>query len=159
MWKVIPSFENYLINKDGIIKNSKGKILSFFINKDGYKINTLYSNKKRKKRSNHSLVLEAFVGIRPKKMTINHIDGNKLNNNIKNLEYVSMGDNHRHAYSISLKNATGEKNGYSKLTEKDIVQIKKLIGKLTQKEIANKFKIDQSTVSCIKTGKLWSHVL
>jgi len=54
----------------------------------------------------------------------------------------------------------GEKSPNSKLFEKDIVKIKIDLreGKLTQKQIAKKFNIDQSTISLIKNKKIWSHI-
>lgn len=53
----------------------------------------------------------------------------------------------------------GEKNGLSKLTEKDVIKIKKLaILRYGQKEIANLFKCDQTNIHYILSGKTWKHV-
>ena len=53
----------------------------------------------------HRIVTQHFLGTRPDKFTVNHKDGNKLNNRIENLEYISMADNVRHAFSTGLNNA------------------------------------------------------
>lgn len=50
----------------------------------------------------HSIVAEHFLGIRPTGLTVNHKDGNKLNNRIENLEYLSIRDNVLHAIRTGL---------------------------------------------------------
>lgn len=159
MWKRIPSFPNYLINTDGIIMNDKYRVISAYTDRYGYKACTLFNNKIKKNRTIHSLVLEAFLRERKNGEQVNHINGNKEDNSLENLEYCTASENLKHAYKNGLKSARGSKNSQSKLSEKDVLEIKLLLGKISQKEIAIKFNIDQSTVSNIKTGKLWSHVV
>jgi hypothetical protein len=159
LFKTIPSFPNYMINRVGEVQNYKNKILSSYTDRYGYLVSTLYLDKKRKKRTVHSLVMETFVHIRKGNCQINHIDGDKKNNKLENLEYCTASDNLSHAYRIGLKSAIGERNGFSKICSKDVVNIKKMLANgQTQKLVASFFEIDQSTVSNIKTGKLWSHV-
>jgi hypothetical protein len=76
-------------------------------------------------RSIHSLIAEAFYGIRQPGQDINHIDGNILNNNITNLEYCTHSDNILHAYRMGLeKPMSGEKNGMHKLSADSVKYIR-----------------------------------
>lgn len=76
----------------------------------------------------HSLVAAAFIGPKPSGMMVNHIDGVKTNNCLSNLEYVTPGDNNRHAYKTGLKApsaAIGEAHPRSKLTVEQVSEIRK----------------------------------
>lgn len=110
----------------------------------------------------HRLLALTFIDNRePKtKIEVNHIDGNKLNNSLDNLEWVSPGENLKHAFRIGLKCHVGEKHPCSKLTTAQVRQIREMAdsGKVHQKQIAKIFKIGQSTVSAIKCRLLWPHV-
>lgn len=105
-WKNIKGYEGYYqINNDGQIKNVKtNKILVGDINSAGYKRVTLYTpNKKR--FFIHRLVAEHFCN-KPsnyQELVVNHIDGNKLNNNYKNLEFITRSENDLHAFKLNLR--------------------------------------------------------
>lgn len=75
-----------------------GRIL--FQSKDdrGYPQCELYADGKGSTIKVHRLVAEAFLGPRSDGMTVNHMDGNKANNALENLEYVTRAENTRHAY-------------------------------------------------------------
>jgi len=75
-------------------------------NGNGYKTTNLWENNKGKTLYVHRLVVEAFIGKIPKDMQINHIDGNKSNNNIHNLEIVTRSENVIHAYRNGLNHGT-----------------------------------------------------
>lgn len=86
-------------------KHAKGRKLKAQYTVDGYqryKINNAY-------RSSHSMVTEAFLGIRPKDLTVNHIDGDKLNNSKENLEYITRTENIKHAVKLGLHVASDPK--------------------------------------------------
>ena len=94
-WKEIEGFENeYLVSNLGRVKNSRtGKILHPWIS-NGYAIVGLHGVYYRV----HRLVAQAFCPNITGGEVVNHIDGNKLNNNSFNLEWVSQKENVRHYY-------------------------------------------------------------
>ena len=95
----------------------------------------------------HRLIAEAYIPNPENKRTINHIDGNKLNNNVSNLEWATDKENITHAW----------KNGMykSKLSEKDMMTIFYLKNELKwfQNDIAKHFGITQPHVSAILSKK------
>ena len=106
----------------------------------------------------HSLVADAFLPLIEGKNYINHIDQNSLNNFYKNLERCTQSENIISANKSGNGNI-GEKQADSKLTEKDVVQIKKLLKTtIKQKVIAKMFNVGGTTISDIKYGRKWKHV-
>lgn len=104
----------------------------------------------------HRLIAREFLGDLPLGYQVNHKDGNKGNNNILNLEYVTPSQNKFHAYSTGLqKPRRGSKHHNAKLTAEQAIEIKSLLGKISQKEIAAMFKISPSSVGDIKHGRTW----
>ena len=106
----------------------------------------------------HTIVAYSFLGERPKGLDINHIDGNKKNNNSDNLEYVNKSENCKQACNIQgLRNLKRENHNRAKLTESDVIEIKNLIkNKVKNKEIAQMFSVDASLISHIKRGAKWN---
>lgn len=108
IWKDVISFEElYEVSNLGNIKNKKrGKILKTFKNCRGYLLARLYKNGKYYSKAVHRLVAMAFLDIFPFEI-VNHIDGNKLNNNFLNLEKSSSRENTTHYYKNKLTKKTG----------------------------------------------------
>lgn len=93
-WKILKENENYSINEKGEIKNNiTKKILSPSINKDGgyYQID-LWKNNKSRKYTLHRLVASNFIPNLENKPTVDHIDGNRLNNDISNLRWATYSE-------------------------------------------------------------------
>jgi len=159
IWKDIPGYSNdYQISNLGNIKNKEGLILKQKINKyrGDYKLVILwkYSNKML---SVHRLVAKTFIPNPLNKPEVNHIDGDKTNNRIENLEWVTHQENIQHAYKNGL---AGGKTYKSKLTDENVIEIKKLLNKgVLHKIIATKFNISPATVSMIKLGKRKKYVI
>jgi len=107
------------------------------------------------------IVATAFLGPRPNKLEVNHIDGDPSNNRADNLEYLSSSDNDRHAFAIGLKCNKGKNHPGVKLTEDSVRQIRLLAeeGILTHKKIGYMFGIVPSNVSHIKRAVRWPHLV
>ena len=73
----------------------------------------------------HRLVAETFIPNPNNLPEVNHKDGDKLNNNVKNLEWCTNLENMRHSVETGLRNIKGENNPSAKLTVKDVVNIRK----------------------------------
>lgn len=114
IWKPIPNNEDYVISNYGRIKRVKklgingivGRILKYSTtsNNEYIKVYLRSTGGQRRKFRVHRLVLETFVGPHKVGFEANHKDGNKQNNYVGNLEWVSHSENIKHAYDIrSLK--------------------------------------------------------
>jgi hypothetical protein len=101
----IKKYPKYFITKEGLIFSSNSnKFLKLFYNPKGYQQVNLYGeNCKYKTIYVHRLVAETFIDNIENKLEVNHIDGNKQNNNICNLEWCTRSENINHAYRIGLK--------------------------------------------------------
>lgn len=103
----------------------------------------------------HRVVWSYYNGDIPEGMEINHIDGNKKNNRINNLELVTPAVNKTHARETGLLNPAIEKRNWRcKLSDQEVSVIKDLLSrsKLSQKEIADYFGVRPNHISRIKTG-------
>lgn len=100
LWKDIPNYEGiYQVSNFGNVRN-KEKIISQFNNK-GYMCVSLYKSTRKNLRV-HRLVAEVFIENPDNKREVNHIDGNKRNNKVTNLEWVTSRENKIHAVNNGL---------------------------------------------------------
>lgn len=108
----------------------------------------------------HRLVAIAFIPNPEKKKEVNHIDGNKRNNNMSNLEWCTAKENIRHSFKMGLhKSRIGSLNKNAKLSEIDVVNIKKMINSgIKNSKISGLFPVSAAAISNIKTGRIWSHI-
>ncbi len=136
------------------------RILGLRTLRNGYKRSTISIENRQHQRLVHRLVAEAFLGPPPSTIhQVNHIDGNKANNCINNLEWRTRQENGKHAYATGLSiSRKGTEHWRSKLTDAQIVEIKSLIGTASQREIASRFGVQQPQISRIATGKRWAHL-
>lgn len=121
IWKDIEGYEGlYQVSNLGKVKSLerkdrygrtfKEKIKQLQVDKDGYLRTSLWKEKNGSLKQVHRLVAVAFIPNEENKPIVNHIDGNKQNNNVKNLEWCTNSENDLHAYRLGLRtvNKTGE---------------------------------------------------
>lgn len=177
-FKEVYGYPDYLISNKGRVKTKSRKVkynhsvtktvhyrvtterfLKVYENgRTGYKFIQPRLNGNAKNKTIHRLVAETFIKKEDGKDYVNHKDGNKHNNCVKNLEWVTNKYNHEHATQNGLK-AKGVEVNTSKLNDKCVIAIKKLI-KLgwSDTDIANLFDISRPTINLIKNNKTWKHI-
>lgn len=161
IWKDFIYSDIYEVSNTGLIKNkSTGKCLKPYLKKSGYVAVYPFFNKKQKEFLLHRLVALHFINNSQNKPQINHKNGNKQDNSILNLEWVTAKENVQHSYSSGLKfGRKGVKHHNSKLSETDILEIKKLLtAKVPQFLIGEMFDVKQQQISKINTKKRWGHI-
>lgn len=169
VWKDVKGYEgHYQVSDSGKVRSLdrniqvegrselrtlKGRMLKLITNNYGYKVVNFSKDGVHKKIQVHRLVAEAFIVTKKLDFQVNHKDGNKENNHISNLEFLSIGDNMRHAHSTGLI-----KNYAKKLDEEKVLEIRKMYAKdenLTLKEIASKYNVSDVSISKILRNKDW----
>jgi DNA-binding transcriptional regulator YiaG len=121
------------------------------VRRDGYRFVTLSVDNKHFHKTVHGLVAEAFIGKRPKGHHVNHKDGDKTNNAVSNLEYVTPSGNARHSRAI-LENA-------EKLNPDKVRKIRDEVKKgVPRKEIARKFNISVHLVNAVWRKIAWGYI-
>jgi len=125
----------------------------------GYPIVTLNVNGRRVVKFVHIIMAQAFLGerklgIKMDDWQVNHMDGNKTNNHISNLEYVTHRENIAHAKSNGLY-ASGEKNGNSILTEELVKEIRKRAETEYHRTVAESLGISRATITMVVQNTVW----
>jgi hypothetical protein len=127
--------------------------------RDGYFGVCLFKDSKRKYVRVHRVVAETFIKNPKNKPYINHKDGNKLNNYVNNLEWVTGSENILHALKTGLWiPAKGEQR--SKFSEGEVLKIRKLWdeGSITQIAMAKKYKVGKNCIHYIIKRNTWKHI-
>ena len=137
-------------------KRKKPNYLNPPSNSRGYKYVDIFG----KQISIHRLVAIHFVDNPKKYNTVNHENGIKNDNRARNLEWGTIQYNISHACKNGLRgDLRGSKNGMAKLTEPDVIIIKRMIKTgFTDEDIANKFGMGKKSINNIRNKKSWTHV-
>lgn len=171
IWKILN--DNYEVSNMGrvrslsrVIKSAfggeyikEGRILKQNDNGQGYLQVMLCSNGVNKSERVHRLVALAFLPNPDKLPKVNHIDANKKNNIVENLEWCTQLSNVQHASNAGLM-IKGETAINSVLNEEKVRDIKMLIkAGCSNSELADLFNVHRGTINCIRIGRNWSHVV
>lgn len=167
MWLPIPEWEwLYEVSDTGSIRSvsrvdrcgifKKGRVLKPHIAPNGYELVGLHYDRLVKTYSVHRLVARTFLG--ESKLQVNHKDGDKRNNRLDNLEYVTARENVKHSWDLGLsKSRGGELCSGAKLTKTKVDEIRILLaqGNMKPADIALSFGVGQTTIRDIRNGKTW----
>ena len=161
--KPIPSYPGYYADEYGNIYSMRSGVevkISQRIHKDYLHVIVRDNNSpvRRHKEPVHKLVLQAFKGYRPDNYVCRHLNGDRLDNRVVNLEWgtqqENMLDSIKHGTAAFLRH--GENANGSKLKLKQVFQIRWLYKfGYKQKELATWFDISQRHVSDITRGRTW----
>lgn len=151
---------NYIVTTEGNIRNiNTNRILKPKIRKDGYLEFGIYCSKYGKiSKSAHRLVAIMFIPNPENKPFVNHIDGNKQNNHVNNLEWVTHQENMEHAKNHNLIKR-GSNNHNSVLNEDVVEEICKMLEfGYRNVDIANSLGVKSHQVSLIRNKTVWGHI-
>ena len=148
---------------DGSGNKRKGMVRKLNPQKDGYIHVNLCKSGKVKHIGVHRLVAQAFIPNPQNKPQVNHIDGDKANNHLSNLEWSTRSENMIHALKIGLVgDFKGSGNIKAKLKENQVMEIRRLRKsdpkKYTHKKLGEMFGVTSANISDIVNRKSWKHL-
>jgi len=143
----------------------RGRTLRGSPSNHGYpRVSLTQPGRKRKEKTVHRLVAQAFLSSVAGKPCINHKDGDKKNNVVSNLEWCTHAENMHHAGRVlevlAGRSGPGEQSPAAKLKETEVRVIKRrLINGETPAVIAQDYPVGSTAISEIRAGRSWRHVL
>jgi hypothetical protein len=156
----VRSFDRVVAFRKGGSKRIKGKILKPLSGgARGYAHVCLWRESQCTMANVHRIVLEAFVGERPAGYGCNHKDGDKTNNALTNLEWVTYRENTQHARRTGLWRHEGEDNPTSLLTTVQVLEIRRLARQgVSQSALGHHFHVNHGTIWSIVHRITWKHL-
>ena len=174
IWKDIPEYKGwYQVSNHGQVKRiaewppfRKGRILKPKPVGRDRRYRNVFLSKKGKVKSFyiHRLVMLSFVGKCPTTHQVNHKDGDKTNNHLDNLEYLTPSQNQKHAMENGLMPGPplliGEKANRSKLTAEQVLKIRELYvpHKITFAMLSKIYDVSKHSIYMIIHRKSWKHI-
>jgi hypothetical protein len=169
-WLPVPEWESaYIISNLGQVARVKKNRCNLGVLKgvtlpNGYISVHLRDSGREDNKLIHRLVLLAFIGEPEESRNItNHKNGNRADNRLCNLEWVSHSENNLHAFRVLNREPIcmiGMLNGNSKLTEKQVLEIRRLYakGNITQATLARQYNVTQGLIGHIVKRRSWTHI-
>lgn len=157
-FRKIPGFDGYFISTDGLVVSTrrlKGFCRAFvrqYIHTTGCYGVDLMRNGQRVKCKVHRLVAQTYLMNPDNKPEVNHLNGDRFDNRLENLEWVTSSENRQHCARV-LKKRGGNMPAKARLIDKNIPSIlRDLKAGIKQRTIAVKYNVTPSVISRIKTG-------
>lgn len=154
VWKQYPN-SCLKVSNLGNMRGRHNRIVKGCKNNSGYITTTMNIKGKQTSRRVHRLVAELFIPNPEHKPEVNHLDGNKTNNRVDNLEWVTRSENELHAFRTGLKDLSRENHPQSKVDEKIADIIRRMDGIVPTNAVAELFGISRTHVKAIQKGKYW----
>ena len=155
-------YDYYISENAEVYSSISQKWLNPVTDKDGYlRIRLINAEGVLKALPIHRIMMMTYNPVsNMDALEVNHKDGDKTNNLLNNLEWVSTKENIRHAHRTGLSNSIGERNPGHKLVEKEVYEIIDLIQhtKYTYSEISVFYGVHEETIGRIKRKKSWKHL-
>lgn len=174
IWKPVVGYEGlYEVSNlgnvksvDKVVQTKRGsrhypeRRLSEWVDHKNYKTVLLCKNGKQRTTKVHRIVAEAFIENPLGYKQINHIDCDKRNNNVSNLEWCNNSRNQKHAYEHGLNTPRqGELNGGHKLVEKQVIEIRRLYDKgVDVSELSKRYCVTKTQIRRIVNYKSWKYL-
>jgi len=154
----------YTIDSNGNVYSKNGRKRKTRINRSGYNCIILTKNNKQYNTFVHRLVALSFISNPENKAEVNHKDGDKLNNSIDNLEWMTTKENAQHSWDTGLKGywnsnkngkLSGEGNGMCKISDSEVLFIRKNYnGNYGEIEcLAKEYGVRRETISALLNNK------
>lgn len=157
IWKIHPNYPNYKVSNKGRIKGIRNKIISTRVHEGYLDCRIIDKDDNKKSPRIHKLVADLFIDkpFSDEELVVNHKDGNKLNNNADNLEWITYRSNILHA----VENDLISKPSY-RLSEKEVIEICELLSSgYSYSEIHNyNPKYVKYRVERIRQRRSWEHI-
>lgn len=151
----------YKVSNLGRISGIRKEFITPVTDRDGYQIFSLHiDGSTRYNAKIHRVVAEAFIPNPKNKPQVNHKDGNKQNNAVTNLEWVSVAENNLHACATGLRTTKcGIDSPLAKHTEEEIRMACQLLTEhVSMYQIAERLHMHVSDLSRLKNGDIWKHI-
>ncbi len=142
---------DYAVYENGTIISKFGTVLVPTKTKAGYYIVNLHIDKKRKKMYVHRIVALCYIDNPENKATVNHKNGDKGNNSVSNLEWLTQTDNTKHAWKSGLNNKS------FKLNKDQVEEIRFLYNntKTSHRLLGIKYNVTKGQIYSILNNKSW----
>lgn len=158
-WRPISGYPEHQVNSEGVVRRIT--VLVPYKDYEGYAAVRLYYNGRHSSKRLHRLVADGFLPNPDRLPQTDHLDGDRMNPHLANLQRVTGLENQRRSWLSGKRLETvsrGEKHRLSKVTDEQVREIRHLANTVHQHELAARFGITQHAVHCIVHRKTWKHI-